>query len=76
MVRNKQHSLVAKTDGSKASLTRYQGPFDGEKLEDAALSESEQAIKKEFEATLARLAKTRLTGDDEAARKEALKGKR
>lgn len=76
MVRNKHHSLVARTDGSKAILTRYQGPFDGEKLEDAALSESEKAIKKEFQSTLERLAKTRLTGVDEAARKEAEEAKR
>ena len=62
MVRNKQYSLLAKTDGSKAKLTRYQGPFDGKTLENASLSESERAVKEQFEATLAQLAETRLTG--------------
>ncbi|MEO2016606.1 MAG: sulfatase-like hydrolase/transferase, partial [Fuerstiella sp.] len=61
MVRNKQYSLVAKTDGSDARLTRYKGPFDGEKLQDSALSEQERATKEQFEATLTRLAKTRLS---------------
>ena len=60
MVRNKQYCLVAKTDGSDASLTRYNGPFNGEKLKDSILSEPEQAVKQQFETTLARLAKTRL----------------
>jgi arylsulfatase A len=62
MVRNNQYSLLAKTDGSDASLTRYKGPFDGEKLKGSTLSQPERAIKQEFEATLARLAKTRLSG--------------
>ena len=60
MVRNKQYSLLAKADGSDASLTRYKGPFNGEKLKDSILSEPEQAVKQQFETTLARLAKTRL----------------
>ena len=60
MVRNNQYSLLAKTDGSNAKLTRYKGPFDGEKLEDSTLSQPESAIKQQFEATLARLAKSRL----------------
>ena len=60
MVRNKQYSLLAKTDGSNARLTRYKGPFDGEKLEGSTLSQPESAIKRQFEATLARLAKSRL----------------
>ena len=60
MVRNNQYSLLAKTDGSNARLTRYKGPFDSEKLEDSTLSETERASKEQFEATLARLAKTRL----------------
>jgi arylsulfatase A len=68
MVRNKTYSLVAKTDGSNASLTRYAGPFDGEKLKDASLSEPERALKGQFEATLARLAKTRLLSVSEATR--------
>jgi arylsulfatase A len=61
MVRNKQYSLLAKSGGSDASLTRYKGPFDGKKLEDSRLSETERAIKEQFEATLARLRKTRLS---------------
>ena len=60
MVRNKQYSLLAKTDGSNARLTRYKGPFDGEKLEGSTLSQPERALKKQFKATLARLAKNRL----------------
>ena len=60
MVRNKQYSLLAKTDGSNARLTRYKGPFDGEKLEDSTLSQPESAIKQQFKATLTRLAKSRL----------------
>ena len=60
MVRNKQYSLLAEADGSDASLTRYKGPFKGEKLKDSILSEPEQAVKQQFETTLARLAKTRL----------------
>ena len=35
-------------------------PFNGEKLKDSILSEPEQAVKQQFETTLARLAKTRL----------------
>ena len=62
MVRNKRYSLLARTDGTDAELTRYKGPFDGETLADAELSEPERAIKAQFEATLARLAKTRLSG--------------
>ena len=60
MVRNKQYSLLAKTDGSNARLTRYKGPFDGEKLEGSTLSQPESAIKQQFKATLTRLAKSRL----------------
>ena len=76
MVRNKRYSLVAKTDGSGAKLTRYRGAFDGENLEDEALSTAERAIKKQFEAKLAELAETRLTSVDEAAKEQARKAKR
>lgn len=71
MVRNKQYSLLAKTDGSDAALTRYQGPFDGERLEGAALSKTERAIQEQFEATVARLAKTRLSSVSEEVRAQA-----
>ena len=60
MVRNNQYSLLTKTDASDASLTRYKGPFDGEKFKDYTLTQPESAIKQQFEATLARLAKSRL----------------
>ena len=73
MVRNKQYSLLAKTDGSDARLTRYKGPFDGEKLEGSTLSETERAIKVRFEATLARLAKTRLSSVSEESRAQVEK---
>ncbi|MGB0596208.1 MAG: sulfatase-like hydrolase/transferase [Rubripirellula sp.] len=61
MVRNKQYSLVAKADGSDAKLTRYRGPFDGEKRDNAELTESELEMKKQFQATARRLAETRLS---------------
>jgi hypothetical protein len=73
MVRNKQYSLLAKTDGSDARLTRYKGLFDGEKLEDSTLSEPERAIKEQFEATLSRLAKTRLSNVSEESRAQMKK---
>ena len=76
MVRNKQYSLLAKTDGSDATLTRYKGPFDGEKLEDATLSETERAVKEQFEATLARLAKTRLSSVSKESRVQVKKPKK
>jgi hypothetical protein len=73
MVRNKQYSLLAKTDGSDATLTRYEGPFDGEELEGSTLSETERAIKEQFEATLMRLAKTRLHSVSEEVRAQVKK---
>ena len=76
MVRNNQYSLLAKTDGSDASLTRYKGPFDGEKLKDYTLSQPESAIKQQFEATLARLAKSRLLSVSNETRVKMQKPKR
>ena len=76
MVRNKQYSLLAKTDGSDARLTRYKGPFDGEKLKDYTLSQPESAIKQQFEATLARLAKSRLLSVSNEIRVKLQKPKR
>lgn len=76
IVRDKQFSLLAKTDGSNAKLTRYKGQFDGKQLADSALSESERAIKAQFEATLARLAKTRLTSVSKEARAPVEKPKK
>ena len=62
MVRNKEYSLVAKADGSESMLTRYKGPFDGKQLEDSVLTKDESFIKEQFEAKIAELAKTRLSG--------------
>lgn len=64
MVRDKQYSLVAKTDGTNATLTRYQGPFDGKKLSEAELTDKERMIKEQFTSTLSKLAKARLTSVD------------
>lgn len=61
IVRNKQYSLLAKADGSGPVLTRYRGPFDGKTLKDSALTAAESALKEQFEGTLERLAKTRLS---------------
>jgi len=76
IVRNQQYSLLAKTDGSDAKLTRYKGPFDGKKLADTTLSEPERAIKRQLEATLDRLAKTRLSSVSKEARDQVEKPKK
>ena len=76
MVRNKEYSLVAKTDGSGARLTRYKGPFDGRQLENSALTKDERSIKEEFEGTLARLAKAPLSGVSEEVRAKLEKPKK
>ncbi|HAD59610.1 MAG TPA: arylsulfatase [Planctomycetaceae bacterium] len=73
IVRNKQYSLLAKKDGSNARLTRYKGQFDGEKLTNTNLTPEERSIKKHFQATLARLAETRLTGVSEEIRAGVIK---
>ena len=73
IVRNKQYSLLAKDDGSNARLTRYRGHFDGEQLADSELSESESDIKEQFETTLARLAKTRLSSVSKEVRDQVTK---
>ena len=75
MVRNKQYSFVAKQDGSNAALTRYEGSFNGTKLKDSALTKTESALKKQFEATIARLAKARLSTASEEGRIQGLKNK-
>ena len=75
MVRNKQYSFVANQDGSKAALTRYDSPFNGTKLKDSALTKTELALKKQFEATIARLAKARLSTASEKGRIQGLKNK-
>ena len=75
MVRNKQYSFVANQDGSNAALTRYDSPFNGTKLKDSALTKTERALKKQFEATIARLAKARLSTASEEGRIQGLKNK-
>ena len=75
MVRNKQYSFVAKQDGSNAALTLYEGSFNGTKLKDSALTKTERALKKQFEATIARLAKARLSTASEEGRIQGLKNK-
>ena len=75
MVRNKQYSFVAKQDGSNAALTRYEGSFNGTKLKDSALTKTERALKKQFEAKIARLAKARLSTVSEEGRIQGLKNK-
>ena len=75
MVRNKQYSFVAKQDGSNAALTRYEGSFNGTKLKDSALTKTDSALKKQFEATIARLAKARLSTASEEGRIQGLKNK-
>ena len=62
MVRNKEYSLVAKTDGSGAKLTKYKGAFNGELLDGSKMTKEENTIKEQFEGTLTRLGKTRLSG--------------
>ena len=75
MVRNEQYSFLANHGGGKASFTRYDGPFDGRKLNNSALTKTERALKKQFEATIARLAKTRLSTASDKGRIEGLKNK-
>ena len=75
MVRNKQYSFVTNQDGNKAALTRYDSPFNGTKLKDSALTKTELALKKQFEATIARLAKARLSTASEKGRIQGLKNK-
>ena len=75
MVRDKKYSLVAKTDGSDARLTRYKGQFDGKELDNQKLTKTENSIKNEFEAILAEMAKTRLSTASKEGRAMGLKNK-
>jgi arylsulfatase A len=70
MLRNKQHALVSKIDGSDAKFIRYKGHFDGEKVTESAMTEAEKVIKKQFVQTFERLRKTRLTGVSEEGQKQ------
>ena len=75
MVRNEHYSLLANQDGTNAALTRYKGPFDGEKLKDNKLTRSERALKEQFEARIAELARTRLSTASKEGRAQGLKNK-
>ena len=76
LVRDQKYSLLANTDGSDAKLTRYKGPFDGRQLENSDLTKSESAIKEQFEGTIARLAKTRLSAVSKEVRSKLEKPKK
>ena len=76
LVRDQKYSLLANTDGSEAKLTRYKGPFDGTQLENSALTKGESAIKEQFEGTIARLAKTRLSAVSKEIRSKLEKPKK
>ena len=76
LVRDQKYSLLANTDGSEAKLTRYKGPFDGTQLENSALTKGESAIKEQFEGTIARLAKTRLSAVSKEVRSKLEKPKK
>ena len=75
LVRNKHYSLLANQDGSSATLTRYDGPFDGEQLKVKKLTKSERALKKQFEVRIAELAGTRLSTASKEGRAQGLKNK-
>jgi len=62
MVRNEQCAVKARENLANPEFTRYEGPFDGKQVKESNLTEQERAIKDQFVATLARLAKTRGTG--------------
>ena len=76
IVRNKQYSLLAKANGDDAKLIHYTGSFDGEKLANESLSESEVTTKQEFKDILARLAKTRLSSVSDEVRAQLEKPKK
>ena len=75
MIRNKKYSLLAKQDGSGATLTRYKGQFNGKELTDQKINKAERTIKEEFESILAQMAKTRLSTSSEEGRIMGLKNK-
>jgi arylsulfatase A len=75
MIRNKKYSLLAKQDGSGATLTRYKGQFNGKELADQKMNKTERRIKEEFEDILARMAKTRLSSASAEGKAMGLKNK-
>ena len=75
MIRNKKYSLLAKQDGSGATLTRYKGQFNGKELNDQKMNKAERTTKEEFEDILAQMSKTRLSTASEEGRIMGLKNK-
>ena len=75
MIRNKKYSLLAKQDGSGATLTCYKGQFNGKDLTDQKMNKAERRIKEEFEDILARMAKTRLSSASAEGKAMGLKNK-
>jgi hypothetical protein len=75
MIRNKKYSLLAKQDGSGATLTRYKGQFNGKELADQKINKAERRIKEEFEDILAQMAKTRLSSASAEGKAMGLKNK-
>lgn len=76
MVRNKEYSLVAKLDGSKAKLTRYKGAFDGVEVAPGDFSEDEKKLKAEFEKIFDQRRAVRLSGVDEKTRSKTMKAEK
>lgn len=76
MVRNKEYSLVAKLDGSKAKLTRYKGAFDGVEVAPGDFSEDEKKLKAEFEKVFDQRRTARLTSVDEKTRAKTMKAEK
>lgn len=76
MVRNKEYSLVAKRDGSKAKLTRYKGAFDGVEVAPGDFSGDEKKLKAEFEKVFDQRRTARLTSVDEKTRAKTMKAEK
>lgn len=75
MIRNKKYSLLANHDGTNASLTRYEGQFNGKEISADSMNNKEKDLTAKFVATSNRLAKARLTTASEAGRAMGLKNK-
>ena len=75
MVRNQEYSLLAKHDTSEAVLTRYEGSFNGKKLEESELNDREQVLKEQFVSIIEDLAKARLSTASKEGRIQGLKNK-
>ncbi|MEM9365484.1 MAG: sulfatase-like hydrolase/transferase [Planctomycetota bacterium] len=73
IVRNKQYSLLTKTNGDDGKLTRYAGPFEGTLLSEPELSNPEVTIRNQFAEIQTRLSAERLVS---IPKKKKKKGKR